>query len=335
MALVSVAGPKSNRPLGVQAILTLLHVLVLNIRFQALYSSPLRSLVALLGALGPFGGMPLGSALRHILQLALRRLLRFISLALAIIHDHLIPDAVHESRLGQVEAVPSTRRPWTSKPITSHALLLAVALPADVRGESQVTTICIWRRSIAENGPILHTRATLGAALVHPLGYEPRTCLGLLRSAVDSSVTRRMANDGEGTTGCGCGDWLRFHFFTLRLWTVTGLVHVWRISHTSCIVHLNESTIAQLLDATHVSCLDRELIFSSAVAFRPIGDLPVGRTRLRVALELTLVDHWLVQVHTLFGRGDFRGPLTDTFNDRSLNSSPTGLGARSELNHLP
>lgn len=192
---MTVAGPEGHWSLCVQTAGTLRHVLVLYVGLQTLDHSPLRAFIALLRALGPLGGVPLWCALGHIHQDTWGGLRRLITGTLSLVDDRLLSDAENESHFGQVETISGAGTPGPREPVPDHALLLAAALAADVWSEPLVTAIRVRRGSVAEDGPVLHTCATLGATLVHPLGHEPGA--GLLWSPMDRTVlaARWVAND--------------------------------------------------------------------------------------------------------------------------------------------
>lgn len=178
--------------------------------------------------------------------------------------------------------------------------------------------------------------ATFGTALLHPVRGQPGACL-LRPSVNDSAVvtgSRGVANDREWSIErSGLCGFFGGGFRCLR--AITRLIHVWGIGDTGAVVHLDDAIVGQFLDTTHVPCLNGQLIFGATIAFGPFGDLPVRGTRLGIALQLTLVNHWLVQIDTLLGRRDLSGSLTNTFDNGRLNSAATGLGAGRELDYLP
>lgn len=214
MTLMLLARPKCHRSVRVQTTLTLPHMTTLEVRLQTLHHPSLRSLVATLRALRPVGSVPLWSTFLHIRQFAELRLQRFFrSLTFPLIHDHLVSNAENKSRLRQVETVPCARTPRPSEPIAHHALVLAGALSTGVRCKSLITPICVWRRSIAEDGAVLNACSAFRAALGHPLGSQPRALLVLFKttlvvnnSSVGSIVTLvdpRIANNRKGTIWSG------------------------------------------------------------------------------------------------------------------------------------
>lgn len=122
-------------------------------------------------------------------------------------------------------------------------------------------------------------------------------------------------------------------FHSLR--TVAGLVDGWSVGHTGSLVHLNNSIVGQFLDATHFSCLNGRLVLLGTDTFGPIGGLPIRWTGFRVATQLVLVYDWFVEVYALLRGRDFRGTLSDTLDDRRLDSAATSLGTCCEFHYFP
>lgn len=170
VALVRVTRPERCRPLGIQTILTLLHLPLLQIRLQALDHTTLVALIARLRALCPLGCMPLRRTLLDIGQFAVAALLRFLGcLAFPFRHYHLVPDTIDGPRPSQVKAVAGTRVPRTRKPFADRALVLPGALPAGVGREPLVAAVCRGRRAVTENRSMLNARATLDATPATPV----------------------------------------------------------------------------------------------------------------------------------------------------------------------
>lgn len=129
----------------------------------------------------PFRVMPLGSAVRNVIQFTFlnsdwfRRILHIIWIqAQRIAHNLIIFNAKNRARAHQIETIAKAITPWANEPISNVATCSFRTWSGDIWCQTNVTSI-IFGGTIAKYWTILCPFAAFCATLFTPIGGDPST----------------------------------------------------------------------------------------------------------------------------------------------------------------